>query len=231
MTGNSRRCRNVLVTDLPARTMSRGRCEFWMFVERNPEMSTRFPVASLFLLGLILAAFAGCTALPPAMPDGAVASPAPAGDAAAETNGTAAGNMQQLLARQLGLPEADVRIVSVEPMEWPDACLGAGGPAESCALVVTPGYKLTFEVRRRDLRLPHRPLRLPVPAGCGPRTRDRRDDSRLDRAGGGRFVPRGGLRYGRVGVRPLRRKAPGHKLREADAAGRAGGFRGPVCLF
>ena len=30
-------------------------------------------------------------------------------------------------------------------MEWPDACLGAGGPAESCALVVTPGYKLTFE--------------------------------------------------------------------------------------
>jgi hypothetical protein len=109
-------------------------------------MSTRFRVSSFLLLGLILILLAACTALPPAMPDGAVASPAPAGDAAAETNGTAAGNMQQLLARQLGLPEADVRIVSVEPMEWPDACLGAGGPAESCALVVTPGYKLTFKV-------------------------------------------------------------------------------------
>ena len=111
-------------------------------------MSTRFPVARFLLLGLILAAVAACTALPPAAPSEVATTPTPAatpGDAASGSNGAAAGNMQQLLARQLGLDPAAVRIVSVEPMEWPDACLGVGGPAESCALVVTPGYKLTFE--------------------------------------------------------------------------------------
>ncbi len=104
-------------------------------------MSTRFPVASFFLLGLILVLLAACTALPPVAPDATAVTPA----AASGSNAAAAGNMQQLLARQLGLDPAAVRIVSVEPMEWPDSCLGAGGPAESCALVVTPGYKLTFE--------------------------------------------------------------------------------------
>ena len=116
-------------------------------------MSTRFPVASYFLLGLILVLLAACTALPPAAPGGATATPAattaPGDTPPPGSNAAAAGNMQQLLARQLGLDPAAVRIVSVEPMEWPDSCLGAGGPAESCALVVTPGYKLTFEADGR----------------------------------------------------------------------------------
>ena len=90
-------------------------------------MFARFRLSSLFLLGLILV-LTGCTVLPPVTPAGDAA-PRPA--ATAEPSAPAAGNMQQLLARQLGLPAADVRIVSVEPMEWPDACLGAGGPARA----------------------------------------------------------------------------------------------------
>ena len=102
-------------------------------------MSTRFPLASFFLLGLIL------VALPPA-PRSGRPTPGARGDPPSRDAETRRpGNMRQLLARQLGLPTADVRIVSAEPMEWPDACLGTGGPAENCALVVTPGYKLTFE--------------------------------------------------------------------------------------
>ena len=132
-------------------------------------MSTRFPVASFFLLGLILVLLAACTALPPATPN-AAATLAPAGDAAAETNGMAAGNMQQLLARQLGLPTADVRIVSVEPMEWSDACLGAAGAGRELRPGRDAGLQAHLRGGRRDLRLPHRPLRLPVPAGHSPRT-------------------------------------------------------------
>jgi hypothetical protein len=37
---------------------------------------------------------------------------------------------------------ADARIVSVEAVEWNDACLGAARDGEVCAQVVTPGYRV-----------------------------------------------------------------------------------------
>lgn len=36
-------------------------------------------------------------------------------------------------------------IVSVTPMEWPDACMGLAKPGEVCAQVVTPGYAVVVE--------------------------------------------------------------------------------------
>ena len=54
--------------------------------------------------------------------------------------------MAGLLARQLQVDPADVAVVAAEPTEWPDACLGAGTPAEACAQVVTPGYVVTLRV-------------------------------------------------------------------------------------
>lgn len=53
---------------------------------------------------------------------------------------------QEQLADRLGLSTAAVEIVSVERMEWQDSCLGLGGPAESCAQVITPGWQVTFRV-------------------------------------------------------------------------------------
>lgn len=50
------------------------------------------------------------------------------------------------VAAQLQVAPAEVTVVAAEAVEWPDACLGAGGPAESCALVVTPGYRITLAV-------------------------------------------------------------------------------------
>jgi hypothetical protein len=38
-----------------------------------------------------------------------------------------------------------IEIVSVEEVEWSDSCLGLGGPAESCAAVVTPGFLIVLE--------------------------------------------------------------------------------------
>jgi len=36
-------------------------------------------------------------------------------------------------------------VVSVEPTEWPDACLGAAAPDEVCAEIITPGYTIVVE--------------------------------------------------------------------------------------
>ena len=37
------------------------------------------------------------------------------------------------------------RIVSVDAVDWPDACLGAAGPDEACAEVITPGYLVVLD--------------------------------------------------------------------------------------
>jgi hypothetical protein len=54
------------------------------------------------------------------------------------------------LARQLNIDPAPIQVISVEKVEWPDSCLGLGGPAESCAAVLTPGYKITFDVAGQE---------------------------------------------------------------------------------
>jgi hypothetical protein len=90
-----------------------------------------------------------CT-VTPIQPPPPAAEPAPAtaeGPAGATLIGQ---NMAGLLARQLQVDPADVQVVAAEPTEWPDACLGAGTPAEACAQVVTPGYVVTLRVAGQD---------------------------------------------------------------------------------
>ncbi|MCS6846168.1 MAG: hypothetical protein RMN52_00465 [Anaerolineae bacterium] len=55
-------------------------------------------------------------------------------------------NMRMLLRQWLGEAGGDARLIEVQQREWPDACFGVGYANESCALVVTPGYEMTFEV-------------------------------------------------------------------------------------
>lgn len=50
------------------------------------------------------------------------------------------------LVNQSGFSRERVRVVEASPEEWPDGCLGAGGPAESCLQVITPGYLVILEV-------------------------------------------------------------------------------------
>jgi len=54
----------------------------------------------------------------------------------------AAVKAQQALANELGLKLEDIKIVSYKQVEWTDSCLGLGGPAESCALVMVPGWQV-----------------------------------------------------------------------------------------
>lgn len=50
------------------------------------------------------------------------------------------------LAARLGVGPDAVQVVAVEAVDWPDGCLGAGGPQEACILMITPGYRVTLAV-------------------------------------------------------------------------------------
>lgn len=78
----------------------------------------------------------GCTVQPVQPPD----QPAAADQ---QMQATVAALRNQVAA-QLQMAPAEVTVVAAEAVDWPDACLGAGSPQEGCALVVTPGYRITL---------------------------------------------------------------------------------------
>lgn len=56
------------------------------------------------------------------------------------------------LARELGISENEVRIVSVKDTEWRDASLGAGDADMFSAQVITPGYIIELEAKGKKYR-------------------------------------------------------------------------------
>ena len=82
----------------------------------------------------------------PAQPATPIAAPAPPVD----VNAPAIENNRLLLARQLRVDPSTVQVISAEKVEWSDSCLGLGQANESCAAVVTPGYKITFSVAGQE---------------------------------------------------------------------------------
>jgi len=53
---------------------------------------------------------------------------------------------QQWLATQLNMAVEQLQIVEMEQAEWTDSCLGLGRLNESCAQVITPGWRVVFEI-------------------------------------------------------------------------------------
>ncbi len=110
------------------------------------------PIKIITAMGLLLAA---CAAPPPArLPEATVVPQTPTPMTAATTEApaaptseppAAARNMELMLRGWLNTPDAPIKLVSAEPQEWPDACLGLPVQGEMCAQAITPGYKLTFE--------------------------------------------------------------------------------------
>lgn len=52
----------------------------------------------------------------------------------------------EALAALSGRTAEEIEVVSVSPMEWPDACLGLPEAGEVCAQVITPGYVVTLDL-------------------------------------------------------------------------------------
>src|SRR5205807_8144006 len=54
---------------------------------------------------------------------------------------------QATLARDLGISADDVKIVSVEAVEWNDSSLGCPKPGMNYLQVITPGYRIILEAQ------------------------------------------------------------------------------------
>ncbi len=66
------------------------------------------------------------------------------------------------LAQRLGMSESDVAVKSVEPVDFPDAALGAPLEDEMSAQVITPGWRIIFKAGETnyEYRATARQLRL-----------------------------------------------------------------------
>jgi hypothetical protein len=98
----------------------------------------------MLLLLFVLAACSPQVGPSPAVP--AVETPVvseplpPTGDSPAAVEAA-----RQALAERLGIPVEQVSVVTYQQVDWPDGCLGLGGPAELCLAAITPGYAVTLE--------------------------------------------------------------------------------------
>jgi hypothetical protein len=57
----------------------------------------------------------------------------------------AVANSRADLAARLNIDPGAITVVSVEAVDWPDACLGIQTPGVMCAMVITPGYRVILE--------------------------------------------------------------------------------------
>lgn len=55
------------------------------------------------------------------------------------------------VSEQTGVSADDVEVVSVQSVEWPDACLGLAEEGEVCAQVITSGWQVSVDAGGQDL--------------------------------------------------------------------------------
>ncbi len=56
---------------------------------------------------------------------------------------------QEALAAKLGVPVSEVAIISSEHTDWPDGCLGLGGPDTMCTMAIVPGWRVELSAEGR----------------------------------------------------------------------------------
>ncbi len=49
-------------------------------------------------------------------------------------------------AAEYGVSADEVVVVSAMPAEWPDGCLGLGGPGEMCTQAIVPGFDIVVDI-------------------------------------------------------------------------------------
>lgn len=106
----------------------------------------------LIVFALCLLLLAACAAEAAPTEDGSQSSDPPTSTPAPEeaspepvSLGAAEEAVVQQLAKNLDLPEGDIRVVSSEETEFGDACLGVSIEGVMCAQVITPGRLIVLE--------------------------------------------------------------------------------------
>jgi hypothetical protein len=94
-------------------------------------------------LGLLL-----CVGLPACSLRRAATPPPPSGQGAdSKSREEAFRESVKDLAKKIGAPASDIAGVAQEDVTWPDSCLGCVKTGETCAQVLTPGYRIVLRVR------------------------------------------------------------------------------------
>ena len=57
---------------------------------------------------------------------------------------------QKRLATALGVSANQVQLMSAEQVQWPNTCLGLAQSGQACAAMVTPGWRLVFDVNGQN---------------------------------------------------------------------------------
>jgi len=61
-------------------------------------------------------------------------------------------NVQNRVSETLMVPVEDLKLESIEQMQWPNGCLGLPEQAEVCTEAVTPGWLLVFNAGGQQYR-------------------------------------------------------------------------------
>ena len=54
------------------------------------------------------------------------------------------------LAVELKMEATTIKLTSVEAVDWPDGCMGAGKPNAMCLQVITPGYRIILDANNKS---------------------------------------------------------------------------------
>lgn len=86
-------------------------------------------------------------AFPTATPPAPTEVPAAVSEPPAASSGPlAVEEVEKMLADRLGMPVGGTAVLSVEPVNWPNSCLGVDTLDMMCLDVITPGYRIVVEV-------------------------------------------------------------------------------------
>jgi hypothetical protein len=61
--------------------------------------------------------------------------------------------LQKYALDKFGVKADEVQLIKMEPVDWPDSCLGAAQVGEICDTVMTPGYKLQVKIKGKTYEL------------------------------------------------------------------------------
>jgi hypothetical protein len=61
-------------------------------------------------------------------------------------------NVQNQISQNLAVAVENIQITKVEPMDWPNGCLGLPQGDEVCTEVITPGWLLTFNINGQEYK-------------------------------------------------------------------------------
>jgi len=117
----------------------------------KPSRNWAQTLLAFFLMAIFLTACAQTQSTPSPEP---VIQPTPQPTTVGATPGTntdpVVSAAKSALAKQLGIKVDAIQLVDIQPVQWPDSCLGIQKPGIMCAFHVVDGYRVTLSANGQN---------------------------------------------------------------------------------